>query len=499
MIKEVSIKPWCIACKTCESICPSIFKVNWKSTVINKDYKKNIEKILQARDMCPVQVINVESENWQKLEIKAKKAVLKNKTFLTEDTLELVFEAKDFEFEPWQYVSLKMKDKIWNFSRSYSIARWTKESFTLTIKILEKWRWWEFLKNIKENSKLEFLWPTWEFLLKNTKNEKVFIVTWTWLAPAISMIESLDKNIKKTVIFWVRFEKDIYYKDILEKFENTNVIITVSKPSEWYTWKIWRVTDYLDKISDNAEFYICWNPEMVESSKQKLKEKWINEENVIIESFVSSPTQEKVWIIKDIFVNWNLKWIKIINWLFIIFWFLTPIIVRFWPESYYNTSWDIAWWSVFFVMAIRPIADLFPKYLIFRRLLVFRNWLWILSSSVILSHIWLNIYNNYVNFWTTFFDYLQNYFTFKNWSWTKIFPRLSEVTALLLFITSNNISQRILWVWWKRLQKLAYVYFLAWWIYIYSFWKNEALYSMIIVVILFFIALAKNIFTSGKS
>ena len=62
MIKSVSIAPGCIACKNCESICPSIFKVDGTSRVINHNYKEHIQKILKARDMCPVQVIKVEAE-----------------------------------------------------------------------------------------------------------------------------------------------------------------------------------------------------------------------------------------------------------------------------------------------------------------------------------------------------------------------------------------------------------------------------------------------------
>ncbi len=70
MIKSVSIVPWCIACKNCESICPNIFKVNGKSMVINHNYKENIQKILKARDMCPVQVIKVEAEDGANLDTK---------------------------------------------------------------------------------------------------------------------------------------------------------------------------------------------------------------------------------------------------------------------------------------------------------------------------------------------------------------------------------------------------------------------------------------------
>lgn len=494
MIKDVSIIPGCIACKSCESICPNIFKVNWKSMVINKNYKENIEKIIKARDMCPVQVIKVDLEAWANIETKPEIWKLISKKYLTPDTLELIIETKNFSFEPWQYVSLKMKDKIWNFIRSYSIATWSENNFTLTVKILEKWRWWEYLTKLKEWKKIEYFGPVWHFILQKTNKNKVFIATGTWLAPMIAMLENTPKEIKKTVIFWARFEKDIYYKEVLEKFENTKIIISVSKPSENYKWLTWRVTDYLDEIWENDEVYICWNPDMVESVKEWLSKKLFPEENVFFESFVASPKVEKVNIFKDIIVNWNFKFIKPLNWAFIILWFLTPFLIMKWPMWYYDFSWDLAWWSVFFVMAIRPLADLFPNLLIFRRFVVFRNWLWILSSAIILTHFWLNFYNYYTNFGTTFLEYMWNYFTISKWSWINIFPRLTEITALLLFVTSNNISQKLFWVWWKRIQKLAYVYFLAWWIYIYSFGKNEALYSMIVVVILYLAALIKNKF-----
>ena len=78
------------------------------------------------------------------------------------------------------------------------------------------------------------------------------------------------------------------------------------------------------------------------------------------------------------------------------------------------------------------------------------------------------------------------------WSGKNIFPRLSEITALILFITSNNFSQKILGKNWKRIQKLAYVYFISGGVFIYSFGKDEALYSMIIATILYFAAVFKN-------
>lgn len=489
MIKNVTIKKWCIACKNCESICPSIFKVDGKSTVINANYKENIAKILKARDMCPVQVIDVELEAWAK-EINLDKTwKIKSINYLTYDVIELKVEAKDFEFIPWQFVWLKLKDKNWKFVRSYSISDWNKDEFTLTIKLLKDWRWWVALKKIKVWDKINYIEASWEFTLKNTKNKKIFISTWTWLAPTIAMLKATSDDVEKVVIFWVRNENDIYYKDLLSTFKNTKVIITVSKPWENYTWNIWRVNNYLQEIKKDDEIYICWNPDMVESVKSDLEKNGIPKSNIFYESFVISKAIPKLGFYENYIVEWNLKYLNVLQWIFIILWLISPVLLYFYPTSFYDISWDIAWWSVFFVIIIRPIADLLPNLMIFRRILIFRKWLWILSWMIILSHFWLNINNAYINFWTTIWEYFSNYFTLKKWTWMNLAARLSEVTALILVITSNNFSQKILWTYWKKIQKLAYVYFISGWIYIYNFWKNEALYCMIIATFLYFSAL----------
>ncbi len=62
MIKNVKVVPWCISCRTCENLCPSVFKVNPKSKVITNDFEWKESEILQAELMCPVNVIKVEKE-----------------------------------------------------------------------------------------------------------------------------------------------------------------------------------------------------------------------------------------------------------------------------------------------------------------------------------------------------------------------------------------------------------------------------------------------------
>lgn len=492
MIKSVSIAPWCIACKNCESICPNIFKVDGKSMVINHNYKENIQKILKARDMCPVQVIKVEAESGANIDTKPLIWKVLSKVYLTPDTIELVVETKNFSFEAWQYINLKMKDKKWVFNRSYSIATGNENSFTLTIKILQNGRWWLFINALKENQNIEFFGPEWTFILQKNSKPKVFIATGTGLAPMIAMLENTPENIAKTVIFWVRHEQDLYYLDILSQFKNTTVITTVSKPDKNYVGKTGRVTDFLSDIKKESEIYICGNPDMVESVKSTLEKEWFSNENIFHESFVSAQATPSVWFFENIFVEGNVAWIKTLNWFFILLWIATPFFLKDGPLWFYNHAWDIAWWSVVFVIIIRPLADLFPKLLLLRKLLIWRNGLWILSSAIILSYFGFNIYTNYSYYGISPIETLSHYFTLKMWSGKNIFPRLSEITALILFITSNNFSQKLLGKNWKRIQKLAYVYFISGWIFIYSFGKDAALYSMIIAIILYFAAVIKK-------
>lgn len=60
-MKKVIIEPGCISCGTCQFIAPEIFEVTDVSRVRpNAPITDNVEKIEQAIQMCPVQVIKCE-------------------------------------------------------------------------------------------------------------------------------------------------------------------------------------------------------------------------------------------------------------------------------------------------------------------------------------------------------------------------------------------------------------------------------------------------------
>lgn len=480
MIKNVKIKKWCISCKNCENICPNIFKVQkWWTQVYSYSYKDNAKNILQAESMCPVNVISVEKD-WN-MSIDFKKAFLKEKKYLTKDTVELFFETKDFEYKPGQYVSINMKDKKWTFTRSYSIVKAWKNNFILCIKLLKEWRWWVFFNNISTWVTLDYLWAFWDFYLKNNSKSKTFISTGTGIAPMICMLEKLPENINKRIIFWVRYEEDLFYIEELKKYKNTNIVITVSRPSNNFEWNKWRVTNYLDNIDIDSDIYICGNQDMITSVISNLDSKNIDKKNIFYESF-ETQTEEKILMVNDIFLNWNIPFFKYIEYITILFAFFIPFIIIYYP-SYTYTLWDISWWSLLFVMIIRPLADIFPKILAFRRLIELRKSFWILSSMVIVSALLIKAYS----YWT---DYINIYFSFNNFfsSYNYLYARIWEITWLILLITSNTFSQKTLWVWWKRVQRLSYLYFISGWLYIYQYWETKVILSFAIVSILWLLA-----------
>ena len=177
MIQKVEVISGCISCRNCENVCPSIFHVAPKSTVISHDYEGRESDILVAEALCPVNVIKVQKKGDFMLTFRS--AVLQEKKWLTSDILELRFQADNFSAKPGQYISLRLSDAYGNFSRSYSVCEYGKDFFTLTVKILPQGRGGRALKKLKIGKKVSFLGALGVFTLQNTSKPKVCIATGT--------------------------------------------------------------------------------------------------------------------------------------------------------------------------------------------------------------------------------------------------------------------------------------------------------------------------------
>lgn len=131
------------------------------------------------------------------------------------------------------------------------------------------------------------------------------------------------------------------------------------------------------------------------------------------------------------------------------------LLVNFVGYTLYTWLYIISWYAVVFVMLIRPLADLFPKYKILRQLCLLRRAFGILSAMIIVTLLLDKWIWNPASFFA--------FFSPENWTWWyPLIARLSELTALILLLTSNNFSQRKLKKNWKRIQRSSYIYFIAW-------------------------------------
>lgn len=156
-----------------------------------------------------------------------------------------------------------------------------------------------------------------------------------------------------------------------------------------------------------------------------------------------------------------------------------------------NLLWDISLIAVTILMSIRPLNDLFPS-MGFIKLLPLRKNLGILSALIVVGF-------GIMHYITLGTAALSTYFSLSYWSGSLFWAHLGELTGLILLITSNKRSMRLLRRNWKRVQRLSYLYFFsgAWYVYV-AFGKSWALIAIIIIFELTLLAFIKNRFVINE-
>lgn len=158
-----------------------------------------------------------------------------------------------------------------------------------------------------------------------------------------------------------------------------------------------------------------------------------------------------------------------------------PPIVVFYPEiiagEVTQLLYDISHFVLFFVMIVRPLADIFSGTNKIRPLVPLRKGFGVLSAAIIVSFILAKIIMNP-------YGYFAAYGTLQYWSLTNfsVLAHLADVSAIILIITSNNLSKRILGPLWKKVQKLSYVYFYGSAAYVFFALGDTKMLALIFVV-----------------
>lgn len=123
-------------------------------------------------------------------------------------------------------------------------------------------------------------------------------------------------------------------------------------------------------------------------------------------------------------------------------------------DTTYFWLYAIAHFTLFLVMLIRPLADILRGVSWLRPLVILRKGFGVFSASIIVSFLLAKIMADTSG-------YVSSFQTSEYWSLLHLalFAHLADISAVLLLITSNNLSKQLLGKNWKRIQCLSYVYF----------------------------------------
>jgi CDP-4-dehydro-6-deoxyglucose reductase len=501
MIKNVTIKNGCIACGTCERICPKIFRVNGQSKVISKDFATNENLILEAEKNCPVNVIYVETDQAKSDEIFINAKFLKCRNISKGIwNVFLKIPNSDFKFIPGQYVSIKMTDANGDFLRSYSIVSFKNNILELCIKFNENSKGQAFFNKLSQDQSVSLTEGKGIFLLQKNKNQKIFIATGTGLAPIIAMLENADtenSNCEKTLIIGVREKEEIFYYERSKNISNLKLIYTLSRPSSDWNGEKGRVNEHFPKLNltNETEIYICGNPDMVNDSVKYFEEKNHPKNKIFIENFTSSNVITKklnTFSLKNLITNGYIPYLNVLKNSIYLIAILSIGYLILNPSNFRDMA-AIGWNVMFAVMLIRPLSNIVPDFGILKTFVSTRRQFGILSAVLLLNHgigFFLSQKISILSIFTNpmFLDYKQIFF----WG------ILGLICASPALITSNNLSMKILKRNWKRIQKLAYLFFIFGAIHIYLIGEKDVLIYVAIISIFWLLAWKKIVFPKQK-
>jgi len=214
---------------------------------------------------------------------------------LTDDVFEIHYKASEsFKIKPGQFITFILPEIG---GRAYSVLEQNEDKTILIIKRVKKENWWRgwsiALCDAEVWDKFNWVGPVGHFVLKEQDNNKLFLWTWTGLVPLynqiVAWLERWDKS-EYTLIFGVRTQKDIFYRENFEKlskkYSNFKYQIYLSREEVELTNKGY-ITEYLtkDNLQNIYETYICGAPAMVDSVIKILDNSEVKKENIYFEKF----------------------------------------------------------------------------------------------------------------------------------------------------------------------------------------------------------------------
>ena len=191
-------------------------------------------------------------------------------------------EPDQFQFKAGQFVMLNIPTAEKVVQRAYSVCSSEKNTsdYKLVIKFYEIGVASTWVRGLKGGEEITFTGPFGKYLFKEPPAEQVvFVCTSTGLAPFYSMLASRYdsmKNIDFKIFMGVWNTKEIFYKPELEAikkdFPKLEINYVLDQREDGWKGMTGYVTEHIAKLDLKrpTEFYLCGNPAMIKSVKEKL-------------------------------------------------------------------------------------------------------------------------------------------------------------------------------------------------------------------------------------
>ncbi|PIP04686.1 hypothetical protein COV27_02470 [candidate division WWE3 bacterium CG10_big_fil_rev_8_21_14_0_10_39_14] len=201
------------------------------------------------------------------------------------------------DFSAGQYISLDVGGGV---RRAYSIASSPSEKnkVELCVDYTASGPGGQFLRNLKLGDAANFIAPLGFFTLPEEIDLNAvyyFLATGPGVAPIKSHILRLYEKAplaRAVLYFGTRVKEDILYKQVFENLENAyanfKYVVTISQPNADWHGNTKYIPELLDKdlgVVENAHFFICGSPLMMQNVLKLLKTKRISETQIHLEKF----------------------------------------------------------------------------------------------------------------------------------------------------------------------------------------------------------------------
>lgn len=202
---------------------------------------------------------------------------------ITPETFILRLDRQDFQFEPGQYVVIRIPDM--KKGREYSIFSATTDDYLdFLIREIPAGEFSRYLRHLTPGSELDIEGPKGYFIL-NEKTKQghptLMIASGTGISPFHSFVKSYPA-LNYRVLHGVHFADEAYGR---EAFNSDNYILCTSRHDRGDYFG--RVTNYLKEHPEkmNTICYLCGNSEMIEEVTAILEKYGLPPENIRTEIF----------------------------------------------------------------------------------------------------------------------------------------------------------------------------------------------------------------------